>query len=102
MKTVLSIDWDYWFKDRPEMDWGHQESEFYINFIWGLRASDIFRRGNSLEEFFLEGEEWKELPSLLENQGCTFDSKLQVEIAESHSSAFHAIEKINLSDGEKN
>jgi len=99
MKTVLSIDWDYWFRDHPEQDWGHRETGIFISFIWPIRAGEILGRGMKLEDFALEGEGWKDLPSSLEDQGWTFDEELEFHLAESHGSAYQAIKDMNTDDG---
>ena len=35
---VLSVDWDFFFCDTAQFDWGHRESTFFAEAIWGLRA----------------------------------------------------------------
>jgi hypothetical protein len=51
MSNLLVVDWDYFFpnpleggfnlteKDLYLYDWGHREAEFYIDMVWGSRAT---------------------------------------------------------------
>lgn len=41
MKTLLSIDWDFFMPDVAPYDWGHQESELFYEMIWGTRCSSV-------------------------------------------------------------
>jgi hypothetical protein len=34
---VLSIDWDYFIKEDPMLDWGHREAAFFLNQAWAFR-----------------------------------------------------------------
>ena len=36
--NILSVDWDYWFPNTINFDWGHRESMFFIETIWSMRA----------------------------------------------------------------
>lgn len=38
---ILSVDWDYFFPDTAEFDWGHRETVFFNEAIWSLRASCV-------------------------------------------------------------
>ena len=39
--NIVSVDWDYFFADTLEFDWGHRESLFFIEAIWSLRAGAV-------------------------------------------------------------
>ena len=41
MKTLLSVDWDFFFPDIAPYDWGHQESQLFYEAIWITRCSSI-------------------------------------------------------------
>lgn len=51
--NLLSVDWDFFFP-YPEhdphgyYDWGHQESPFFINDVWTIRAAAFLDRGQDL------------------------------------------------------
>ncbi len=36
--NILSIDWDYFFPDTSEYDWGHNENSIMLDFIWSTRC----------------------------------------------------------------
>jgi hypothetical protein len=38
--NILSVDWDYWFPNSLDFDWGHRESMFFIEPIWSIRAGN--------------------------------------------------------------
>jgi len=39
MNIALSVDWDYFFPNIDEWDYGHKENDFFITDVWNLRAS---------------------------------------------------------------
>lgn len=41
MKTLLTVDFDFFVPERPEWDFGHQESLLYLNVLWGSRFGYI-------------------------------------------------------------
>lgn len=41
MKTLLSIDWDFFFPDVAPYDWGHQESPLFYETIWITRCASF-------------------------------------------------------------
>lgn len=41
MKTLLSIDWDFFMPDVAPYDWGHQESELFYEMIWVTRCASF-------------------------------------------------------------
>ena len=81
MKTLLTIDWDYFVPEKIEWDLGHVESEFHIGTMWEIRAvsSDLLdiMKTSGEEEVF-----WSEIYS-------NFDlSDAKLFVTESHLSAF--------------
>lgn len=54
MKIALSIDWDFFFDD-SHYDWGHQESPFFIETIWSMRALDMKIAGKEYTEYAPKG-----------------------------------------------
>ena len=41
MKTLLSIDWDYFVPEHHELDMSHCESQFFINVMWMMRPEAL-------------------------------------------------------------
>jgi len=39
--NVLSVDWDYFFPNTVQFDWGHRESPLYMDMLWTLRVHDV-------------------------------------------------------------
>ena len=37
MKTLLTVDWDFFCEEKPEWDIGHQESLLFLKMLWGTR-----------------------------------------------------------------
>jgi len=37
MKTLLSVDFDYWVPEKPEYDFGHSESLMFLKMLWMTR-----------------------------------------------------------------
>ena len=54
MRTVLSIDFDFWVKlEAAELlDWGHREALFFINQVWGIRAASALANGEDLRQIY--------------------------------------------------
>lgn len=39
---ILSIDWDYFYPDSTNYDWGaNEERDIYLNFLWNLRVGNV-------------------------------------------------------------
>lgn len=36
--NILSVDWDYFFPNSFDYDWGHKETPFFLDAIWPFRA----------------------------------------------------------------
>lgn len=41
MINILSIDWDYFYPDSANYDWGARESDYFYSFMWSLRVADV-------------------------------------------------------------
>ena len=37
MKTLLTVDWDFFCEEKPEWDFGHQESLIFLKMLWTTR-----------------------------------------------------------------
>ena len=50
MRTLLTVDWDFFMVEKPEWDLGHRESLLFLTVLWGAR-------GGLAEEMRLTGDE---------------------------------------------
>jgi len=50
MKTLLSIDWDFFVPEDAKFDLGHSESLFFLDFIWQTRVNLIDKLQTNGEE----------------------------------------------------
>lgn len=95
MKTLLSIDWDYWCPEKPEYDFGHQESPLYIHHLWRGRAAQFLFRGIDYREAMpLEHDEG--VPPLMvrkrmEELGWKFNLQAPPVVSESHVFAYEQV-----------
>lgn len=51
MKTLITIDWDFFCPEKPEWDLGHQESLMFLKMLWGGRIgllNEMKTDGNEL------------------------------------------------------
>lgn len=39
MKTLLTVDWDFFVEERPEWEFGHQESLLFLKMLWETRIN---------------------------------------------------------------
>ena len=93
--VVLSIDFDFFVREKLEYDWGHRENGLFIGPIWPIRAMQLLSQGiDPLKDVGLV-EDPLELPNNLENLGWKFWKGSRLSIAESHSSAYHALKDRN-------
>ena len=79
MKTLLTIDFDFFIPEDPMWDMGHNESPFFMNFIW-------YTRSNLMDEMKTNGMEkgfWERLQGAFKFETDT------VHVSESHLEAFH-------------
>lgn len=79
MKTILTIDFDFFVPEDPLWDLGHNESIFFINHIWQIRANlmDVLKTNGAEKDF------WKRLQECFEFKTDT------IYLSESHLEAFH-------------
>lgn len=96
-KTILSIDFDFFVKEKLEWDWGHKESPLFIEVVWPIRASTMLAQGlDIIAETSVIGNP-EDLIRDLEKLKWEFRKKFKLSIAESHSSAYYALKgKKNL------
>jgi hypothetical protein len=93
--VILSIDFDFFVREKLEYDWGHRENGLFIGPIWPIRAMQLLSQGiDPLKDVGLV-EDPLELPNNLENLGWKFWKGSRLSIAESHSSAYHALKDRN-------
>lgn len=90
-KIWLSLDWDFFCREKPEWDWGHTETRIHQVLSWAVRASTSLARGEDLrKETSLKyakpapGRFWQSLQRL----GFTFDRTSKLGIADSHRHAY--------------
>ncbi len=61
---IISIDYDYFFKEDPLHDWAHGETQFLINDIWETRAAGFMAAGEPLPGLTGNpGTFWKRIPA---------------------------------------
>lgn len=85
--VVLSVDFDFFVREKIEYDWGHKEAPFFINEVWPIRAmQDI----GIIEETSVIGNP-AALAQELENLKWKFKKNCKLSIAESHASAYGAL-----------
>lgn len=95
--VFLSIDFDFFIHEKLEYDWGHRENGIFIQDIWPIRAMHLMAAGiDPLKEVGLTGDP-NELAAQLEDLKWKFKKRSHLSVAESHSSAYHALKgKTNL------
>jgi len=91
MKTLLSIDWDFFFPDVAPYDWGHIESPLFYETIWITRCASFNLLTKQLAiDTMLPDQEL--LKSFWEK---TVSGKpKQVFIADSHLELYKVLEKV--------
>ena len=90
--VVLSVDFDFFVKEKDSYDWSHSESSpMFLNEIWAIRAMNLINSGiDPFKEVGVVGSP-VDLPSDLEILGWKFKKNVEVSIAESHASAYHLL-----------
>lgn len=48
--NVLSLDFDFWVRDDPNYDFGHNEDLRINHILWSIRASQFLARGKDIEK----------------------------------------------------
>lgn len=76
IKTMLTVDFDFFVPEDPMWDIGHQENEFFLNSIWGMRPQlrNKMKTTKDLERF------WERIH-------LRFDTK-ELLVSESHCHAY--------------
>lgn len=72
MKTLITIDWDYFVPEKVEWDLGHRENLLFLRMMWGTR-------GSLLDQMKTSGAEvgfwdWLRKRANLNKAGCLFVS----------------------------
>jgi len=81
---ILSIDWDYFFPDAKEMDWGANEKDYiFQDVIWYARAGGVWHDGSSILKTFS--------PTIPENFWSIVEGKPLIATAESHEDIKHVL-----------
>lgn len=91
---ILSVDWDYFFPNTFEFDWGHRESSFFLEAIWALRAGTRGLRSNERAIDKMRPDK-----TLVEYFWAQFTSQFpprQLVVAESHTSLYQYMEDRNI------
>jgi len=82
---VLSVDWDYFFPNSEDFDWGHREEThvmLFLEVLWSMRWSNHTLDGKHLaHEYYKPREKWR---SFWDNIITKDDGLMQLGITESH------------------
>ena len=91
MYTILSVDWDYFFPNTMDFDWGHRETVFFNEAIWSLRAGAVG---------ILSGKAALDVmrPSGHQHFWDSFGSPNHLIVAESHLSLLMAMRQQDVKD----
>ena len=77
----LSVDWDFWFREEPEWDLGHEETKlFQASAVWMTRAH--------LRQEYVPKPEYRKFWKQLEETGIRFGGKPLAVAGESHAYAY--------------
>ena len=82
MKTLLSIDWDFFVPEKVEWDFGHQETLFHLNFLWTTRLAYF----DQMKTTGAENSFWDKTG--LGTKPCTF-------VSDSHCFAYNLLRGID-------
>ena len=92
---VLSVDWDYFFPNVAWYDWGHQETEFFIQMSWHLRCGNHnMKTGERAIEAV--NPDKKLLTNFWEKRLSNIPNALF--IAESHASIYHWLHDFHIDE----
>lgn len=92
--NIISVDWDYWFANTLDFDWGHRETMFFVEPIWSIRAGctgimsgkralDVMRPRREFQHF------WNQFDDL---------STVHLVIAESHLTILELLRQCDVKD----
>jgi hypothetical protein len=80
MKTLLSVDWDYFVPERPEYDLSHSESPIFLDMVWRSRSGLLDHiKTTGTEEGF-----WDRLGGSMDGVGPTY-------VSDSHMYAYRLL-----------
>jgi len=84
LKTLLTIDWDYFVPENPEFDLGHAEAPIFLDMMWRGRFGLLDHiRANGAEKGF-----WDSLGASLNGAGPTY-------VSDSHMYAYSLLSGID-------
>jgi hypothetical protein len=82
VKRILSIDWDYFFPNGTNYDWGHKESYLFYEALWEIRVAsiDIVTHEPMLENFIpsVPNNFWNQILASIPETLYVADSHLQL------------------------
>lgn len=84
VKTLLTVDWDYFVPERPEWDLGHSESLAFLDMMWRTRYG-------LLDKITTSGAEkgfWKAAGAVGKGTGLTY-------VSDSHAFAYGLLEGVD-------
>jgi hypothetical protein len=97
VKTIISVDFDFFVRENPLWDWGHSENNpIFINVAWQARygTEDLYKECDIKKYADFD-------PCLLITEliklGFKFKSNFKLRIADSHRHCYEAIEEIGKS-----
>ena len=81
MKTLLTVDFDFFVPEKPEWDFGHRESLLFLNMLWGTRMGylDLMKTDGNEKDF------WQHIPIKPET----------VWVSDSHMYAYTLLHRVN-------
>lgn len=82
MKTLLTVDFDFFVPEKPEWDFGHQESLIFLNMIWSTRSGLM----NVMKTDGNEVGFWKDI---------NFTPSNRTWISDSHAYAYSLLNGVN-------
>ena len=84
MKTLLSVDWDYFTPEDPKDDLGHSETEVHLDMMWRARSG-------LLDKIKTDGEQegfWDRIGGSLSGVGSTY-------VSDSHMHAYSLLRGVD-------
>jgi hypothetical protein len=92
MNVWLSVDWDYFTREDPKWDWGHQEDPLFYELIWKIRQHQFERQGLDIVAETCPDRHAKPRPAIfweaLKTLGFDLSCVDFVGISNSHSNAY--------------
>jgi hypothetical protein len=104
-RAFVSIDWDFFIREEPNWDWGHQESPLFFGpVMWTIRAGGLIASGIDPREELDPDKHAKPRPEeffcALRQLGFDFTTVEAFWVAESHLGAYVMFSRIYDNFGE--